>query len=202
MCLDWDGAHASGLARPRLCSQARRTHSGVSTITGIASIKLDATVHGQALYQSFGFTPEQDVERWERPGTSALSPSLQSYSLGLDVAAYGYDRAGLLETLSPGAHRISPANPYVLTRPGLVRSYVGPCIAEDPEAARQLLTPVLNAVPESGWFWDLLPENRHATALASALGFKPVRRLVRMSVGPPLREREEKIYALAGFEFG
>ncbi len=71
--------------------------------TGIASIKLDATVHGQALYQSFGFTPEQDVERWERPGISAFSPSLQSYSLGLDVAAYGYDRAGLAGDTKSGS---------------------------------------------------------------------------------------------------
>lgn len=168
----------------------------------IGSMKLDATVHGQALYESFGFTPEQDVERWERPGTSAISPASQGYSLALDQAAYGYSRADLLEALSPGACRTTRTNGYVLTRPGLIRSYVGPCIAESAESARELLTPVVSAVPGSGWFWDIFAENREARALASALGFKPARRLVRMSVGSPLREREEKIYALAGFEFG
>ncbi len=169
---------------------------------GIGSIKLDATVHGQALYESLGFTPEQDVARWERPGILAFSSALQSCSSALDEEAYGYQRADLLASLSPGPHKFDAADAYLLTRPGLIRSYLGPCIASDPETARQLFTPVLNAVPGSGWFWDLLVANRHATALASALGFKPVRRLVRMSLGPPVREREEKIYALAGFEFG
>jgi len=169
---------------------------------GIGSIKLDATVHGQALYESFGFTPEQDVERWERPGTSAISPASQSYSLALDQAAYGYSRADLLEALSPGACRTTRTDAYVLSRPGLIRSYLGPCIAESPESARELLTPVVNAVSGSGWFWDVFAENREARALASALGFHQVRRLVRMSLGSRLRERKEKIYALAGFEFG
>jgi GNAT superfamily N-acetyltransferase len=169
---------------------------------GIGRVKLDATAHGQGLYQSFGFTAEQEVERWERPGISAPNEYPESYSLSLDQAAYGYSRADLLASLNPGARPTARANGYALTRPGLIRSYLGPCIAEDLESATQLLTAILNGVPGSGWFWDLLVENRYAMALASALGFRPARKLVRMSLGPPLREREEKIYALAGFEFG
>jgi len=53
-----------------------------------------------------------------------------------------------------------------------------------------------------GWYWDILPANRDATALAKEFGFAPQRRLVRMSRGEPLRGREEFIYAIAGFEFG
>lgn len=70
------------------------------------------------------------------------------------------------------------------------------------KTGRQLLAPILDAVPGSGWFWDLFTENRNATGLASSMGFKPVRRLVRMSMGPRRREREQNVYALAGFEFG
>jgi GNAT superfamily N-acetyltransferase len=170
---------------------------------GIASIKLDATTQGRPLYQSFGFTPEQNVERWERPGTSAFCESMQSCSFALDQAAYGYSRTELLESLG-GAEpsRTDDVDGYVLTRPGAIRSYIGPCGARDPETARRVLTAVLDAAPGSGWFWDLLIENRNAAALASTLGFQPVRRLVRMSTGPRLREHEQNIYALAGLEFG
>jgi hypothetical protein len=169
---------------------------------GVETIKLDATTQGQPLYESFGFTPEQGAERWERPGTSDLSESLQSYSLSMDRAAYGYSRADLLESLSGRTSRNDRANGYALTRPGAIRSYVGPCIAQDPDAARQLLTQVLEAVPGTGWFWDMFTENRNAAALASTMRFRPVRSLVRMSIGPRIREQEQNVYALAGFEFG
>ena len=175
---------------------------GMAASLGIGRVKLDATAHGQDLYASFGFTAEQEVERWERPGISAPNESSENYASSLDEAAYGYSRADLLASLNPGARPTARANAYALTRTGLIRSYLGPCIAEDLESATQLLTPILNAVSGSGWFWDVLVENRYAMALASALGFRPARKLVRMSLGPPLREREEKIYALAGFEFG
>src|SRR4051812_12066844 len=66
----------------------------------IASIKLDATTQGRSLYESFGFTPEQTVERWERPGISDFSGSRQRYYLALDEAAYGYSRADLLTSLN------------------------------------------------------------------------------------------------------
>jgi len=169
---------------------------------GIATIKLDATSQGQSLYESFGFTPEQGVERWERPGTSVLSECVQNYSLAMDQAAYGYSRAELLQSLGGEKSLDNCADSYVLTRPGAIRPYLGPCIAQTSKTARQLLTPVLDALPGSGWFWDLFTENRNAIVLASSMGFKPVRRLVRMSMGPRMREKEQKVYALAGFEFG
>jgi hypothetical protein len=54
----------------------------------------------------------------------------------------------------------------------------------------------------SGWSWDLLPENRDASALASELGFSPTRKLVRMTRGERLEADTARIYAIAGFEFG
>jgi GNAT superfamily N-acetyltransferase len=191
---DWRGrGFARGLVAHTLA---------VARKLGVATIKLDATSQGQPLYESFGFTPEQSVERWERQGISAFSGSVQSYSLAIDQAAYGYSRADLLESLGAAATEDDTADGYALTRPGAIRPYLGPCIAQNPEAARQLLTPILDAVPGSGWFWDLFTENHNAARLASAMGFKPVRRLVRMSMGPRMREKEQDVYALAGFEFG
>jgi hypothetical protein len=52
------------------------------------------------------------------------------------------------------------------------------------------------------WSWDLFPRNQHAVALARDLGFSPKRHLVRMARGKDLRENENAIYAIAGFELG
>jgi GNAT superfamily N-acetyltransferase len=172
----------------------------VARARGIPRVKLDATAQGQHLYESFGFTVEQLVERWERPGIPSFVESSQRYSQTLDKAAYGYCRKRLLSSL--GGVTGSDDSSYVLTRSGAVRSYLGPCVAEDPHAANRLIAPIVEAIPASGWFWDLLPKNYDAVELASSLGFKPVRNLVRMSLGSYLRGQEQKIYALAGFEFG
>jgi hypothetical protein len=50
--------------------------------------------------------------------------------------------------------------------------------------------------------WDLFPRNQDAVALARDLGFSPQRHLVRMARGKELREKENAIYAIAGFELG
>jgi hypothetical protein len=52
------------------------------------------------------------------------------------------------------------------------------------------------------WSWDLFPQNQDAVALARDLGFSPKRHLVRMGRGKELREKEDSIYAIAGFELG
>jgi hypothetical protein len=52
------------------------------------------------------------------------------------------------------------------------------------------------------WYWDLLPENKDAVAIATELGFTRKRSLTRMFRGAPMRGRDEMVYAIAGFEFG
>jgi hypothetical protein len=59
---------------------------------------------------------------------------------------------------------------------------------------------VLNA--RCTWSWDLFPQNHYAVALARDLGFSLKRRLVRMARGKELREKENMIHAIAGFELG
>jgi hypothetical protein len=56
--------------------------------------------------------------------------------------------------------------------------------------------------PAEKWFWDLLPANKAAVALAEDFDFAPVRRLVRMVRGERLRGDDRMVYAIAGFEFG
>jgi GNAT superfamily N-acetyltransferase len=166
----------------------------------IPCIKLDATGQGQPLYESFGFRVEQPVERWERPGSLSFAASSQTCFPLADEAAYGYCRTQLLSSLGQVVGKENGS--YVLTRPGAVRSYLGPCIAQDRDDAARLISPIIEGIPSAGWFWDLLPENRDAVELASTLGFRRVRTLARMRLGSCLREQEQQIYALAGFEFG
>jgi hypothetical protein len=50
---------------------------------------------------------------------------------------------------------------------------------------------------------DLFPHHESATALASGLGFRPVRRLTRMVRKPSSPSLPDaQIYAIAGFEYG
>ncbi|HVW12166.1 MAG TPA: GNAT family N-acetyltransferase [Bryobacteraceae bacterium] len=143
---------------------------------GIATVKLDATDFGRDLYESFGFRAEQPVERWLRSGDADLSH------------------------LPPG--RIVRDDGHVANRPGRVNRYLGPCVAQDAGTAHRLIVEMLSRVPEVGWFWDLLPENREAVMIARDLGFERVRTLTRMVWGRDLREHEERVFAISGFELG
>jgi GNAT superfamily N-acetyltransferase len=144
---------------------------------GIGTVKLDATAQGQPLYDSLGFVPEQEVQRWSG----------------------NVDRDALL--LTNPAPPAADGEEYAMRRDGLRASYLGPCVARSQESARRLIAFTL-ATREGAWLWDLLPANRGAVSLAEGFGFRLERQLVRMSRGAPLREDESMIYAISGFEFG
>jgi GNAT superfamily N-acetyltransferase len=175
----------------------------------IETVKLDATDQGQPLYEKLGFRSEQAVERWARPhSTDVPVPALSSDAAtanawqAADQRAFGLDRSKLLASLAHRHAPLSVTRSYLLTRPGRLTGYLGPCVAETPEAARALIVQALQKANPGGWSWDLLPENAHAAALARDLAFTPRRHLLRMVRGKDLRGQEESIYAIAGFELG
>ncbi len=142
----------------------------------IATVKLDATDLGRNLYESFGFRTEQTVERWERYGCADVT------ELPSERIVWGGSYAG--------------------HRPGRQRRYLGPCVAYDAETACDLISSVLSRAPHIGWYWDLLPENRAAVQIARDFGFERVRTLTRMVWGRDLRQNEEQVFAISGFELG
>jgi hypothetical protein len=75
-------------------------------------------------------------------------------------------------------------------------------VCDTPETARTLIERALETAASSGWFWDLLPKNTSAVAIAQDLAFAPSRRLLRMVRGKDLHGKEDAIYAIAGFELG
>jgi GNAT superfamily N-acetyltransferase len=191
-----------GLARKLMAQALDRVRS-----LQIATVKLDATDLGQPLYESLGFRAEQVVERWSRPGTKmvqAVKPStgLSEGAAQLDSEAFGLERSPLLHQLAERNSPLVNDRAHLFSRNGRVSSYIGPCVARDSVSARELVDLCVRTTAASNWFWDLLPENQNAVAIARELGFMPQRRLVRMVQGADLKGREEMIYAIAGFEFG
>jgi GNAT superfamily N-acetyltransferase len=173
---------------------------------GIGTVKLDATGQGQLLYESLGFRNEQEIERWSRPGGNAVQPAV-SRTLGmaswldLDSQVFGADRSQLLARLAQLNAPKSISQSYLFSRPGRLSAYVGPCISEDAGTARRMIKECLQNTSCS-WSWDLFSRNHKAVALARDLGFSPQRHLVRMARGKELCEKENAIYAIAGFELG
>jgi ribosomal protein S18 acetylase RimI-like enzyme len=171
----------------------------------IETIKLDATKQGQPLYEQFGFRGEGEIMRWSRPdsGTEPLPVVRSSLPVWRQVDAkyFGADRLSLLEHLAkrnpPAVHEQS----YLFSRPGRVSNYLGPCVSDNPEDARTLISARVQD-SQCSWYWDLFPSNQHAAAIARDLGFTPQRHLLRMARGKELRENRDAIYAIAGFELG
>ena len=178
----------------------------IADSVGVKTLKLDATDQGQHLYESYGFKSEQAIERWFRPGSLAREisePSVEFTKLHqLDREAFGADRSKLLEKLARRGRCCSDSAAYAFSRPGRSFLYLGPCVAESGEAARQVLEMPIGEPNAGGWFWDLLPSNQNAVALASELGFSPQRRLTRMFRGEELKGNDQLVYAIAGFELG
>ena len=176
---------------------------------GITVQKLDATGMGKPLYEQLGFVAEQPIERWKREATKKHVKALGVVEpfrceAALDTEAFGWDRQRLLAALDNDGALTEGG--YAMGRPGTVAAYFGPCVARSPWAAKRLAAWFLARHGREDVFWDLLPHNGEAQALARSLGFRPVRTLVRMarlvpgSVEPA--RRDEYIYAIAGFEFG
>jgi GNAT superfamily N-acetyltransferase len=176
---------------------------------GVEWMKLDATDMGRPLYLKLGFADEAPVERWRRApgpmrGFEAGSPGPPP--LDLDREAFGADRSQLLRMLEKYAG-VATADGYAFARPGSKATYLGPCVAREPEAARLLLLSLARRHAFEPMFVDLLPANANAVAVARELGFERVRELVRMarpgvSNPRPFTRRDEYVYAIAGFEYG
>jgi GNAT superfamily N-acetyltransferase len=190
-----------GFAR-RLLAHSLET----ADMMGIETVKLDATEQGQPIYAQFGFHGEQEIERWSRPGESGAKltaghPIADEPWRDSDSLVFDADRSQLLERLAQLNPPKSISQSYLFSRPGRVSAYLGPCVSENPETARRLIEECVQST-KCSWAWDLFPRNQDAVAMARDLGFSPQRYLLRMARGKELREKENAIYAIAGFELG
>jgi len=183
---------------------------------GIRTLKLDATDQGRPLYESLGFVVGEVVERWGRDSGEFLTVQEKSGSggdglnklcdglLAQDLAAFGVDRRGLLEALAATGRCNASESGYVLSRPGRVARYLGPCVAGSEEEAGRLIAAHLDAEASDRchWYWDLLPANVGALSCATGFGFTRRRVLWRMRLGEEIENNDSMVYAIAGFELG
>jgi len=175
----------------------------------IRTLKLDATEQGRPLYETVGFVVENTIERWERQGGADMSTTAASACrfreelLALDATVFGVSRKNLLRDFSTSANCELTSSGYVLSRAGRVARYLGPCVAESADNARQLIARQLNASRVGcAWYWDLLTTNAEAVRCAQELGFTRSRVLWRMRRGEAIHNHDSSIYAIAGFELG
>ncbi len=176
---------------------------------GVEWIKLDATAMGRPLYQKLGFEDEGPVERW-----AAVAPAVTRSCAGeyrpdpvLDARAFGADRSRLLARLAWGPAAAIRGLGFAFARPGSLAAYFGPCVARSAEAACNLLQWFLERHAGQPVFWDLLPANEAAVALARQFGFERRRELVRMvrrgaAAASSFEHDDSMVYAIAGFEYG
>jgi len=190
---------------------------------GIDTIKLDATPAGLPLYESFGFIPEADIQRWEgtsRPtrkaetGGAALSRSFEESLFELDRRAFGADRRAFLKLLIADAccepvvlSDLSPISKapagYALARRGARALYAGPIVAVDPRAAGILLDGLLTRMPEGKVYLDLAGNSGVGGDVLEDRGFTRQRDLTRMFRGRPRKVgTSSMIFAIAGPEAG
>lgn len=167
---------------------------------GVETVLLTATELGRPVYERLGFADEGiSYGIWEQrrppvPGGSDAAAARRGQvevAIRHDAGATGEDRRGYL---TPFADRVFvPAGP----EPGGYRVELpwggGPVIATDAEAARPLVTGLIQTSPGSRLAF---PEvNAQGAALAASLGFDLAGRVSRMRLGPPVPGfRPEEIY--------
>jgi predicted N-acetyltransferase YhbS len=181
---------------------------------GVATVKLDATPAGRPVYERLGFEPESLLERWAGEPQDADAGTVSEGSwddvAAADRAAFGADRGPLLRAAIADAgpplvarDRRGEVAGYALTRPGSRAGYVGPLIADDPAAARDLLAAALVRLGGGPVFLDINTEYPGAADLVRRHGFARQRELLRMRLRPPARAgQSRRVFAIAGPEVG
>ncbi len=182
---------------------------------GVGSIKLDASDMGKPIYQRLGFVEEQPIMRYRgiaagkaapaRGIAAAHWPAVQE----LDRRAFGADRSALLHTIDSQEGTVSAIvegngvlTGYGMARPGHLASYIGPVVAADAAAAREVYARLLDALPHGPVFCDALPRHAAAGQLVESLGFTPARTLTRMYLDSNVAGAADLVYAVAGMEYG
>jgi len=183
---------------------------------GMESIKLDATDEGRPVYRNLGFVDERPIHRYagRRPATIAQAGAARPIQAAdwmaisaLDLRAFDADRIELLKRLAGDGPAgvvgdAGAVRAFGFARAGFEASFLGPVVAADGQAAREVVLSLLDQLPEGRVYWDLLPDSAEAVRLAEALGFAPARKLTRMHLGETHPGRVELVYAGAGFELG
>jgi GNAT superfamily N-acetyltransferase len=175
-------------------------------------VLLDATPLGEPLYRQFGFTAEYELVRAKASGADArlrsearpMHPSDLDAVIARDREVFGADRSALLHSFYRRAPEMAwtvrsgeALAGYCFGRPGHLYRQVGPVVADDERAARELVAACRTGadlaidVPRTGEPW------------LERAGFTIERPFLRMRRGGDRTYGiAEQQFAIAGPEFG
>jgi len=183
------------------------------------TVKLDATPAGRHIYQQLDFVDEYPISRME---TGNVSQSLLSKSaarpmlsdnmpgvLAFDRRVFDAQRESVLRSVLVRAPQFAwvvegddGIDGYCFGRPGYNFAHIGPVIAKDFTAAREVVTAALQTVAGPVVI-DALQHSAQFIEWLSLLGFREQRQLIRMYRGtnrfPGLPDNQ---FAILGPEFG
>lgn len=188
---------------------------------GATTIRLDATPLGEPVYRKLGFVDEYTLERFAgvlpsgdgpepmpenrvQPATKEWLPRVAEF----DRAITGTDRRLLLLRLAeeyPDEVRIltreDQQQGYLMSRPGRLAWYLGPCLAS-PEAGGSLLDDASRRHAGQRVFLDIPEVNAAARNWASLQGLTAQRKLLRMVRGERIHDDPNRIWTSSGPEKG
>lgn len=185
---------------------------------GIPCLKLDATPQGRPIYERLGFRREYEIERCflEKEAGARPSPiaSREAQELNsvweMDREVFGADRSTLLQSIAKDASEYAivareagALTGYAFGRKGSRADHLGPWVASNASAAREILDIFLRTSRREIVFVDVVKDNAWGPELACQAGFRFSRTLTRMHRGEnPKPGRVDLLGAILGPEFG
>jgi GNAT superfamily N-acetyltransferase len=185
------------------------------------SIRLDATPAGHGVYRKLGFVDEYRLSRMETTVrsdwllTGQNPPRRMTIDDLTDVAAvdrqvFGADRRVMLAWMIEGApeygwvvERGERITGYTFGRHGFNFEHIGPVVAKDQMAARQLLSACLKQQRGKRFVLDAAHYEADWRAWLESIGFSEQRPLIRMFYrGNPHAGLPQNQFAILGPEFG
>jgi N-acetylglutamate synthase-like GNAT family acetyltransferase len=197
----------------------------------VRCVKLDATPQGEPIYARLGFRIEYEIERhsltreamcpnpvaetggaYIKTNVCAARDGAENIEtlLEMDREVFGADRSGLLRSVASSAPELVTiarsgvaVKGFALGRKGSQADHLGPWVAANALAAREVLEGFLLRSRRQVVFVDVVRDNPWAPALVAAKGFRFSRRLTRMYRGENAHPgRPELLCAILGPEFG
>ncbi len=170
--------------------------------SGVHCIRLDATPVGRPVYEKLGFASEWSLTRHERPMAAdpvQLDGSVvvgdlteQDWPIAgeIDAQCFGLPRERLLRRLAERCRRALVCETqgrivgWGLLRSGMKADYLGPLACVSADILSPLVAALLRGTKSRAVFWDVPDENKQVVAVAQRFGFRPLRALTRMRLGP------------------
>jgi GNAT superfamily N-acetyltransferase len=190
-------------------------------LEGVATVRLDATPAGQAVYERYGFRSEYPLARVRAvaPGPSpagflsrarTMMPADLPRVLEMDRDVFGADRSALLNYLyasAPAYAFVAESEAritgYSFGRRGYRANHLGPIVSQDESVARSLLSICMERNPGGGFSLDAPRRNGAWLQWMASLGLAEERPFLRMFRGSNAWPGEpERVFAIAGPEFG